>query len=215
MLNGVGDFSAVFLPCGIDCVLFILRQTVVPFLVGKAAVNDFILSVRIFCSSVPYRTYVGNGCTSAPRVHSPILDEVQNGLGYQPAWCKAHNTVSNAVLAGNTNGYGYLDLAAVARNALIYYRDVYLRPEYYAERKTAAKALLSDLICEVENGTKDYDTALKEAYTKIYQSINPAYVPNEEIGIDRIYLDIPAADTVMFTQARKLLKEAQTRSVQK
>lgn len=146
---------------------------------------------------------------------SPILDEVQNGLGYQPAWCKAHNAVFNAVLAGNTNGYGYLDLAAVARNALIYYRDVYLRPDYYAEKEAAAKALLSDLICEVENGTKDYDTALKEAYTKIYQTTNPAYVPNEEIGVDRIYLDIPAADTVMFTQARKLLKEAQTRSVQK
>lgn len=143
---------------------------------------------------------------------SPILDEVQNGLGYQPAWCKAHNAVFNAVLAGNTNGYSYLDLAAVARNALIYYRDVYLRPEYYAERETAAKLLLSDIISEVENGTKDYDAALKEAYTKIYQTINPAYVP---IGIDRIYLDIPAADTVMFTQARKLLKEAQTRSVQK
>ena len=146
---------------------------------------------------------------------SPILDEVQNGLGYQPAWCKAHNAVFNAVLAGNTNGYGYLDLAAVARNALIYYRDVYLRPECYAEKEAAAKLLLSDIISEVENGTKNYDTALKEAYTKIYQSINPAYVPNEEIGIDRIYLDIPAADTVMFTQARKLLKEAQTRSVQK
>ena len=148
------------------------------------------------------------------RVH-PILDEVQNGLGYQPAWCKAHNAVFNAVLAGNTNGYGYLDLAAVARNALIYYRDVYLRPEYYTEKEAAAKALLSDLICEVENDTKNYDTALKEAYTKIYQTINPAYIPNEEIGVDRIYLDIPAADTVMFTQARKLLKEAQTRSVQK
>lgn len=146
---------------------------------------------------------------------SPILDEVQNGLGYQPAWCKAHNAVFNAVLANETGGYGYLDLAAVARNALIYYRDVYLRPEYYAEKEAAAKALLSDLICEVENGTKDYDAALKEAYTKIYQTINPTYVPNEEIGIDRIYLDIPTADTVMFTQSRKLLKEAQTRSVQK
>ncbi len=146
---------------------------------------------------------------------SPILDEVQNGLGYQPAWCKAHNAVFNAVLTNETGGYGYLDLAAVARNALIYYRDVYLRPEYYAEKEAAAKLLLSDIISEVENGTKDYDAALKEAYTKIYQTINPTYVPNEEIGIDRIYLDIPAADTVMFTQARKLLKEAQTRSVQK
>ena len=130
---------------------------------------------------------------------SPILDEVQNGLGYQPAWCKAHNAVFNAVLVNETGGYGYLDL----------------RPEYYAEKEAAAKLLLSDIISEVENGTKDYDAALKEAYTKIYQTINPTYVPNEEIGIDRIYLDIPAADTVMFTQARKLLKEAQTRSVQK
>ena len=146
---------------------------------------------------------------------SPILDEVQNGLGYQPAWCKAHNAVFNAVLAGNTNGYGYLELAAISRNAILYYRDMYLRPEYYAEKEAATKALLSDLIAEVENGTKAYDTALKEAYTKIYQTINPSYVPNEEIGIDRIYLDIPAADTVMFTQARKLLKEAQARSVQK
>ena len=146
---------------------------------------------------------------------SPILDEVQNGLGYQPAWCKAHNAVFNAVLVNETGGYGYLELAAISRNAILYYRDMYLRPEYYAEKEAAAKALLSDLICEVENGTKDYDTALKEAYTKIYQAINPTYVPNEEIGIDRIYLDIPAADTVMFTQARKLLKEAQTRSVQK
>ena len=146
---------------------------------------------------------------------SPILDEVQNGLGYQPAWCKAHNAVFNAVLANETGGYGYLELAAISRNAILYYRDMYLRPEYYAEKEVAAKLLLSDIISEVGNGTKDYDTALKEAYTKIYQSINPAYVPNEEIGIDRIYLDIPAADTVMFTQARKLLKEAQTRSVQK
>ena len=85
---------------------------------------------------------------------SPILDEVQNGLGYQPAWCKAHNAVFNAVLANETGGYGYLDLAAVARNALIYYRDVYLRPEYYAEKEAAAKLLLSDIISEVENGTK-------------------------------------------------------------
>ena len=146
---------------------------------------------------------------------SPILDEVQNGLGYQPAWCKAHNAVFNAVLANETGGYGYLELAAISRNAILYYRDMYLRPEYYAEKEAAAKLLLSDIISEVENGTKDYDAALKEACTKIYQTINPAYVPNEEIGIDRIYLDIPAADTVMFTQARKLLKEAQTRSVQK
>ncbi len=42
---------------------------------------------------------------------SLILDEVQNGLGYQPAWCKAHNAVFNAVLASETGDYGYLDFS--------------------------------------------------------------------------------------------------------
>lgn len=179
-----------------------------------AAVTSTIYAAEIPIESAPENA-TAESIAITENLISPILDEVQNGLGYQPAWCKAHNAVFNAVLAGNTNGYGYLELAAISRNAILYYRDMYLRPEYYAEKEAAAKALLSDLICEVENGTKNYDTALKEAYTKIYQTINPAYVPNEEIGIDRIYLDIPAADTVMFTQARKLLKEAQTRSVQK
>ena len=183
------------------------------------AILTAAITQSVYAAEIPVECVPGNATPESIAITenliSPILDEVQNGLGYQPAWCKAHNAVFNAVLAGNTNGYGYLDLAAVARNALIYYRDVYLRPEYYAEKEAAAKALLSDLICEVENDTKNYDTALKEAYTKIYQTINPAYIPNEEIGVDRIYLDIPAADTVMFTQARKLLKEAQTRSVQK
>lgn len=70
---------------------------------------------------------------------SPILEEVQNGLGYQPDWCKVRNTVSGAVLAENTNGYCYLDLTSVAWNALIYYRDVYLKPEYYTEKGSSRK----------------------------------------------------------------------------
>lgn len=137
-----------------------------------------------------------------------ILDEVQNGLGYQPAWSKANNIIFNAVLAKQTNGYGYSDLAAISRNAILQYRDMYLRPEYYSEKESTVKALIADLVAEVQNGTKDYDTAKNEAYTRIYQSFNPSYTPNTEIGVDRIYLDIPAADTVMFTQARKLLQEA-------
>ena len=139
---------------------------------------------------------------------SGILDEVEDGLGFQPAWCKAHNAVFNAVLANQTGDYGYADLAAISRNAILWYRDMYLRPEYYAQKETQVKNLIADLIAEVENGVKDYDTALKESYIRIYQSINHNYTPNTEIGIDRIYLDIPAADSVMFTQVRKLLKGA-------
>ena len=85
---------------------------------------------------------------------------------------------------------------------------MYLRPEYYAEKENTVKALIADLIADVQSGTKDYTTARNEAYTRIYQSFNPSYTPNTEIGVDRIYLDIPTADTVMFTQARKLLQEA-------
>ena len=54
----------------------------------------------------------------------------------------------------------------------------------------------------------DYSEALDEAYTRIYLSIDPSYKPNGEIGIDRIYLDIPAADVVKFSRARKFLLEA-------
>lgn len=140
-----------------------------------------------------------------------ILDEVQNGLGYQPAWSKANNAIFSAVLAKQTNGYGYSDLAAISRNAILQYRDMYLRPEYYAEKENAVKALIADLITDVQNGIKDYTTARNEAYTRIYQSFNPSYTPNTEVGVDRIYLDIPAADTVMFTQARKLLQEASSK----
>ncbi len=53
-----------------------------------------------------------------------ILDKVQNGLGYQPAWCKANNAVFAAVLANETGGYGYADLATIAQNAILQCRDI-------------------------------------------------------------------------------------------
>ena len=63
---------------------------------------------------------------------SPILEEVKNGLGFGEAWGKASREIHSAVLAGNTNGYGYADLTAIARNAILEYRDMSLRPDYYA-----------------------------------------------------------------------------------
>ena len=136
---------------------------------------------------------------------SPILEEVKNGLGFGEAWGKASREIHSAVLAGNTNGYGYADLTAIARNAILQYRDMYLRPNYYAQQEP--------VITAAENGSMDYATARKEAYTRIYQSINPSYTPNTDIAADRIYLDIPAVDSAQFTIARKLLLEAEERSV--
>lgn len=84
---------------------------------------------------------------------------------------------------------------------------MYLRPDYYNAQNEKVHSLIADIITAVQNG-KDYNEALDEAYIRIYQSIDPGYVPNTEIGVDRIYLNIPAADVVMFSRARKLLLEA-------
>ena len=144
---------------------------------------------------------------------SPILEEVQNGLGFGEAWGKASREIHSAVLAGNTNGYGYADLTAIARNAILQYRDMYLRSDYYAQQEPVIASLIADLITAVENGSMDYDVARKEAYTRIYQSVNPSYTPNTDMTTDHIYLDIPAVDSAQFTIARKLLLEAEERSV--
>ena len=93
------------------------------------------------------------------------------------------------------------------------YRDIYLRPEYYALLTPIVKTLIADLITAVENGSMDYSAALKEAYTRIYQSTDPNYTPNTEISITPIYLDIPAVDSALFTITRRLLLEVEERSV--
>lgn len=170
-----------------------------------------------YAAEIPIESYPENATEESAAVAENliggILDEVQNGLGYQPAWCKAHNAIYNAVLAKQTNGYGYADLAALSRNAILQYRDMYLRPDYYAEKENEVRALISDLINEVENGA-DYETAKEKAYTRIYQSANPAYNPEVDKVGDFCYWDIPPVDRVLLTQARKLLKNAKSRAEQ-
>lgn len=138
---------------------------------------------------------------------SDILTEVQNGLGYGEANGKAQAVVCKAVIENQTDGFGYADLMSIARNSIFLYRDMYLRPELYEAKKEAVYMLICDLIADVENG-KNYNEALDEAYTRIYQRIDNLYTQNTEIASDRIYWDIPPADFVMFTQARKFLLEA-------
>ena len=57
-----------------------------------------------------------------------ILDEVTAGMGYADARNKANNAIFDAVLAYETNGYGYGILSAISSNAIFEYRDLYLRP---------------------------------------------------------------------------------------
>ena len=142
---------------------------------------------------------------------SGILTEVQNGLGYGEANGKAQAIICKAVIDNQTNGIGYADLMSIARNTIFQYRDMYLRPEYYTQTEENLKPFLTDLITEVENGIKDYDTARKEAYERICQTANPNFNYAEQMALDSCYRDIPAIDGAVFSITRKLLLEAQTR----
>ena len=175
-------------------------------------------TTSVFAADIPVESYPDNATEESVAITQNliggILDEVQNGLGYQPAWCKANNAVFAAVLANETGGYGYADLAAVARNAILQCRDMYLRPEYYTEKENAVRALISDLINEVEIGATDYKIAEKQAYTRIYQTAEPTFNPDTDCVGDFCYWDIPPIDSALLTQARKLLKNARSRAEQ-
>lgn len=170
-----------------------------------------------YAAEIPIESYPENATEESAAVAENliggILDEVQNGLGFQPANARANTIIWKAVIAKQTNGYGYADLAALSRNAILQYRDMYLRPDYYAEKENEVRALIADLIIEVENGA-DYETAKEKAYTRIYQSANPSYNPEIDKAGDFCYWDIPPVDRVLLTQARKLLKNAKSRAEQ-
>ena len=120
-----------------------------------------------------------------------ILDEVANGMGGGDAQSKAEKVISAACDAGETNGYGYGDLIAIARNAISTVRDMYLRPELHATQEQKTKEIISDLIEDVEIGG-NYDTALKTALERI-----PVYTISGDINAD-----------IKRQKAEKLLLEA-------
>lgn len=168
-------------------------------------------SITVFAAEIPIETYPENATAESAAVTekliSGILDEVQNGLGYQMASARANTIIRKAVIDKQTNGYGYGILSPIAQNAIRYYRDMYLRPDYYAETENTVKALIADLIIEVENGM-DYETVKDKAYTRIYQSANPNYNPKIDKASDFCYWDVPPVNSVMLIQVRKQLKNA-------
>ena len=157
--------------------------------------------------SLPRNTPPGS-IPVAERLISGILDEVVAGMGYSDAKIKAHNTILNAVLANETDGYGFAILKAISNNAIFEYRDMYLRPEYYKQAEEQVRVLISDLIEQVKNGG-NYEEARKAAYTRIYQTADPSYNPDEYYLMDFCYWDVPAVNSALFNRARKLLLDAQ------
>ena len=141
------------------------------------------------------------------------LDEIQTGAGYGMIASYADTKIYKAVLSNQTNGNGYAILSAISQNALRTCRDMYMRPEVYRKTEDNLRVLLADILAEVENG-KDIDKARKAAHTKIYQSINPSYIPPAP-QTDFCYADTPSVDMAVYTVTNKLLIEAHTVYLQK
>ena len=137
-----------------------------------------------------------------------VLTEVQNGLGYADARAKSNRIFFNAWLNGQINGYSYGELVDIANCAIWQYRDMYLRPDFYANNLEKVRVIIAPVIEDYKSGKITYAEAEFNARTKIYQSVNPSFNPDVEYMKDPIYRDIPSVDNSLFILARKLLLNA-------
>ena len=137
-----------------------------------------------------------------------ILTEVQNGMGYADARAKSNRIFFNAWLNGQTNGYSYGELVDIANAAIWQYRDMYLRPDFYANNLEKVRVIIAPVIEDYKSGKITYAEAEFNARTKIYQSVNPSFNPDLEYMKDPMSRDIPSVDNSLFILARKLLLNA-------
>ena len=137
-----------------------------------------------------------------------ILTEVQNGLGYADARAKSNRIFFNAWLNGQTNGYSYGELVDIANCAIWQYRDMYLRPDFYANNLEKVRVIIAPVIEDYKSGKITYLEAEFNARNKIYQSVNPSFNPDVEYMKDPMSRDIPSVDNSLFILARKLLLNA-------
>ena len=134
-----------------------------------------------------------------------ILTEVQNGLGYADARAKANRIFFNAWLNGQTNGYSYGELVDIANAAIWQYRDMYLRPDFYANNLEKVRVIIAPVIGDYKSGKITYAEAEFNARNMIYQSVNPSFNPDVEYMKDPLSRDIPSVDNSLFILARKLI----------
>ena len=137
-----------------------------------------------------------------------ILTEVQNGLGYADARVKSNRIFFSAWLNGQPNGYSYGELVDIANNAIWQYRDMYLRPDFYANNLEKVRIIIAPVIEDYKSGKITYAEAEFNARTKIYQSVKPDFNPDVEYMKDPLSRDIPSVDNSLFILTRKLLFES-------
>ena len=137
-----------------------------------------------------------------------ILTEVQNGMGYADARAKSNRIFFDAWLNGQTNGYSYGELVDIANAAIWQYRDMYLRPDFYANNLEKVRVIIAPVIGDYKSGKITYAEAEFNARNRIYQSVNPSFNPDVEYMKDPLSRDIPSVDNSLFILARKLILES-------
>ena len=141
---------------------------------------------------------------------SDILDKVQNGLGFSDAQAQARQRFFNLVVSGQSNGYSFSQLSEIASNAIFQYRDMYVRPEFYAQNEGYVRSIIIEGLKEFRGGRREYNEAKKRAYEKIYQSVDASFDYDTEFAKDTCYRNIPSVDNSLFTIARKLILAERT-----
>ena len=172
-------------------------------------VSILISSFSVSAAEVPRESAPCNATNEAIIVVESflgdILTEVQNGMGYADARAKSNRIFFNAWLNGQTNGYSYGELVDIANAAIWQYRDMYLRPDFYANNLEKVRGIIAPVIEDYKSGKITYTEAEFNARTKIYQSVNPSFNPDLEYMKDPMSRDIPSVDNSLFILARKLL----------
>ena len=175
-------------------------------------VSVLLSSFSVSAAEVPRESAPCNATNEAITVVESfigdILTEVQNGLGYADARAKSNRIFFNAWLNGQTNGYSCGELVAIANNAIWQYRDMYLRPDFYANNLEKVRTIIAPVIEDYKSGKITYADAEINARNKIYQSVKPDFNPDVEYMKDPIYRDIPSVDNSLFILARKLILES-------
>ena len=134
-----------------------------------------------------------------------ILTEVQNGMGYADARAKSNRIFFNAWLNGQTCGFSCGELVDIVNNAIWQYRDMYLRPDFYANNLEKVRIIIAPVIEDYKSGKISYAEAEFNARNRIYQSAKPDFNPDVEYMKDPLSRDIPSVDSSLFILARKLL----------
>ena len=175
-------------------------------------VSVLLSSFSVSAAEVPRESAPCNATNEAINIVESfignILTGVQNGLGYADARAKSNRIFFNAWLNDQTDGYSYGELVDIANAAIWQYRDMCLRPDFYANNLEKVRIIIAPVIEDYQSGKITYVEAEFNARTRIYQSVKPDFNPDVEYMKDPLSRDIPAVDNSLFILARKLILES-------